>query len=264
MKEKKIGGLRYFSTGTVKFIVVFCFVVIFSAGSGGFSTVIADSVVAGLTQVSYHHNTVVENLDIDGSDDRVWKGNYSIHNADDLNKLSGYTTITGYLSIKNTELSNLDGLEALTTIDDGLEIENNHRLSNIDGLKNLKSVEMIMLTGNPVLLNLNGFSSLNKVDDLMISCNSKIENLDSFSGITRVDILTVNNNDALINIDGLSNIQSISGDLVIVGNDELPDLNLGKLKSIGSNMYIYDNAHISAALCKNLAKQLVDFAGEVE
>ncbi len=263
MKKKNVGGLKYFGTGTVKLIVVFCFVVIFSAVLGGFSTVTAGSVVAGLTQVSYN-NTVVTRLDVDSSDDRVWKGSYVIHHSDDLKKLSGYTTITGYLSIRNTNLSNLDGLEALTRIDDGLEIENNHRLSNIDGLKNLKSAEIIMVTDNPALANLNGFNSLTAVDDLVISSNSKIENLDSLNGITRMDSLMVNNNNALINIDGLSNIQSISGDLVVVGNDSLSGLSLNKLKTVGNNLYIYDNAHISASLSKNLVKQLVDFTGEVE
>jgi hypothetical protein len=262
--EKTFRNFRSLCSAATKGMMIFGFIIFLSTSLGDIKDVIADDDMAVCKNASYDQNTVTSKLNAAIPDKNVWKGNYKIETIDDLKGLSGYTNITGYLEIKNTSLVNLDGLECLNKIDDGLEIEHNRLLTNIDGLKNLKSVEIIMINDNPALVNLDGLSSLTSVDDLVIVSNDLIKNVNNLSSITHVDNLLINNNDSLINLDGLRNLKKISGDLVIVGNDVLSTLSLSKLKSIGNNLHIYGNDQIGSSLCLNLVKKLVDFKGTVD
>jgi hypothetical protein len=262
--EKTVRNFRSLCSAAMKGMIIFGFIVFLSTSLGGIKDVLAVDDMAVCKNASYDQNTATSKLNAAGPDTSVWKGNYTIETIDDLKVVSGYTTITGYLEIKNTSLVNLDGLECLNKIDGGMDIEHNRLLTNIEGLKNLKSVEIIMINDNPALLNLDGLSSLTSVDDLVIVSNDLINNVNSLSSITHVDTLLINNNDSLINLDGFRNLKKISGDLVIVGNDVLSDLSLCKLKSIGNNLHIYGNDRIGSSLCRNLVKKLVDFNGTVD
>ena len=46
----------------------------------------------------------------------VWEGDYIINTVEDLEALSGYTTVTGYLDIHNLPTTSLKGLECLNYV----------------------------------------------------------------------------------------------------------------------------------------------------
>jgi hypothetical protein len=73
-------------------------------------------------------------------EERLWKGDYEIQTIKKLEALSGYTSVTGTLSIYSSALTSLDGLKCLTSVGEGLYIEYNDSLTSLKGLKNLTSV----------------------------------------------------------------------------------------------------------------------------
>ncbi len=76
---------------------------------------------------------------------------YWVHSAADLPALAGLTYVED-LQIRYTDLSDLSGLSALTTVGDDLIIEDNHALTSLAGLDGLTTVgDDIEIVENPLL-----------------------------------------------------------------------------------------------------------------
>src|SRR5690554_1431309 len=94
-------------------------------------------------------------------------GNLTIKGANitDLTPLSNLTSVGGYLDIyNNSNLTNLDGLNNLTSVGGFLFIDSNSNLTNLDGLNNLTSVGgYLFIDSNSNLTNLDGLSNLTSV-----------------------------------------------------------------------------------------------------
>ena len=163
--------------------------------------------------------------------------------------------VSGSLTIvDSTDITNLDGLSSLTSIDGDLKIYENDALTNLDGLSSLTSVGGDLRIGcngyycdNDTLTNLDGLSSLTSVGgDLKIYDNDALTNLDGLSSLTSVggdlgigcqDFDCGNN--ALTNIDGLLRLTSVGGNLDISSNHALTNLNgLSSLISIDGGLDI--------------------------
>ena len=127
-------------------------------------------------------------------------GDYLIKNESDMEAISHCESISGYLGIYESNLTNLDGLSNLTTVGEGVYISSNESLTNLDGLSNLTSV--------------GGY--------LNIYDNGSLTNLDGLSNLTTIgDYLRIEHNESLTNLDGLSNLTSVGGSLNIYDNDSL-------------------------------------------
>ena len=88
----------------------------------------------------------------------VCVGVYTINDSDtsgDIAALSGCTSIYGGLTIENTALTSLSGLENLTSVssccDKGLTISNNASLASLTGLDSLTSVRSLAISNNASL-----------------------------------------------------------------------------------------------------------------
>lgn len=69
--------------------------------------------------------------------------------------------ITGNLTIENTDITNVDGLQNLTTIGGTLDFRRNDNLTNVDGLQNLTSVDgVLFINSNPQLSEFCGLNTL--------------------------------------------------------------------------------------------------------
>ena len=94
----------------------------------------------------------------------VHQGDLVISNADDLAAAvaAGYEAVAGNLTISNTDLVNLDGLETIRTITGGLTIADNANLTSIAGLDGATSVWKVRIEDNPMLsaLELTGVTSV--------------------------------------------------------------------------------------------------------
>jgi hypothetical protein len=145
-----------------------------------------------------------------------------------LNSLYSLTSIEGSLFITgNAQLINIDGLQGLTFVEDMVDIRNNTRLVNLDGLSSLISVgtmypiyqdyRSIQISGNPALVSIEGLGSLTTTPgSWVIENNASLPNLDGLA-LTKI---------------GSDNGRSIR--LSIIGNATLANIDgLSALQSVG-------------------------------
>ena len=121
------------------------------------------------------------------------------------------------LYLEGADISNLDGLSALTEVGSSLYIQNNPVLVDVDGLSGITSVTR----------------------NLWIQNNTSLVSLDSFLALTNVGhLLAIFENNALTSISGLSALRVVGGSLVIRDNANLTDVDgLSALTSVaGSEM----------------------------
>jgi hypothetical protein len=137
-------------------------------------------------------------------------GELSIKECHELTQINGLNNVpfVGELSIShNSILRNINGLNKLSSINYGsMNILANPELTHIDGLKELISVNsQIAITGNYKLPNLNGLSSLTSIGHyLYIENNNALINLDGLINLNSVKgNITIRNNLRLINLCGI-------------------------------------------------------------
>jgi hypothetical protein len=168
------------------------------------------------------------------------------NNITNLSGLNVLTSIGGNLQIENNcGLTNLTGLEYLTFIGGDLKLSNTC-LTSLSGLNNLITLGQDLFCYSAWLLtSLNGLGNLNTIGrNLFISCSS-ISNFTGVDNLTHIGgDLTIGNfywggNTSLTSLTGLESLTSISGSLTISSNDSLTDLaGLVNLSSIGNSLYI--------------------------
>ena len=78
---------------------------------------------------------------------------------------SGCDSVSGALIIRfSTDITNLDGLENITSVGNELYIIDNDALTNLNGLANITSVGgYLEITGNAALTNLDGLANITSV-----------------------------------------------------------------------------------------------------
>ena len=144
----------------------------------------------------------------------------------------GCTTIEGDLTIgpvnswDEIDISNLDSLIVLTTIEGNLKVWNNDLLANLTGLDSLSSIE----------------------GDLIIETNSSVENLLGLENLTSVGgMLSIYGGNYITDLDGLDNLETIGGNLVISYNNALTSLeSLTNMTAIGGEFIITSNASLAS------------------
>ncbi len=210
--------------------------------------------LAGYTEVtgvlSIGSTSLVSNLD--GLEYLFTVGEQlKIINNTDLIDITGLRNLQSVSSISiqyNDSLTNLNGLEKITSISNDLLITQNDLLENIDGLSNLTSVgDFLTISSNPALTSLEPLSNVGSdVNYLRILYNDSLTNLNGLENITTVnedlDLVTNRN---LVNIDGLANIISVGNNLTITSNISLPDLGwlsgLSNLTTVGGDLTLRNN-----------------------
>lgn len=127
----------------------------------------------------------------------------NITNIDELLKLQNVGT---YISLKNNELEDIDGIINVKNLSNFNASYNN--LKNINSLKGIKYFEFLDLSFN-FINNLEGLSELEKAGTLLLN-NNKIYSLTNLTNITNLNdtILMLGYND-LKNLEGLEKIEKI-------------------------------------------------------
>jgi len=176
------------------------------------------------------------------------EGSVSIsgNNITNLNGLNVLTSIGGSLSITLTSaLNSLHGLENLTTVGGNLTFYGNTSLTSLAGIKNLTSIlGNLRIYFNDSLTNLNWLEGLTSIGgNFWIDHNSALTNLSGLDSLTSVGgYLWINANPALTSLSGLENLDSIGGNFRLFSNNALTDLSgLDGLVSIGAYLWIKGN-----------------------
>ena len=180
-------------------------------------------------------DSVVNDLTINGDDITILDG------------LSDLTSVNGRLSIWDSDaLTNLNGLSSLNFAF-RLRLGYNDSLANLDGLSSLTNVAELIIRSNIVLANVNGLSALVNAGRgfVFIEYNDLLTNIDGLSGLTDEGTLYITRNVALTNLDGLSGLTSVQA-LHIVGNEKLANVDgLSSLSNVDHVLEINGNDSVA-------------------
>jgi len=177
----------------------------------------------------------------------------------------GCFEIEGNVIINGEEsITNLSGLNVLTSIGGNLDIYDNDILMSLQGLESLNSIHGDLIIGHPGYWNANdsltSLSGLDNLDylggDLSIACNLSLINIAALGNINYVGGSiyigypnawgTMGGNSSLTNLTGLENITVVEGDLHIHSNPVLTTLEgLNNIISIGGNLHVSANESLT-------------------
>ncbi len=196
--------------------------------------------------------------------EKVWEGDYYPADHDgSLEDLTGYTSVTGFLYIAETDMTDLKGLECLETVgaedsEGGVFIGINDSLASLDGLNNLKSVKFLFIQGCSTLTSVDALESLTNVSETMYIAETDLTTLEGLDNLTMVGgALFIVLNNSLTTVDGLENLSSIGslgaggGEsqtdcLFLVGNPLLQNVNgLSSLESVENELNIVANGSLT-------------------
>lgn len=175
----------------------------------------------------------------------------------DFMALTNYTSISGRLTIVGTtitgsDITNLDGLNKITSVGLTLDIFNNPLLVSITGLSALTSVGsnanvpadgQMSIVDNDALTDLAGLSNLRTIQGpLYIYDNAGLTNINALSGLVNFGyFLQISGNALLANINGLTNslVSGIMDGISIFNNPSLA--NLDGIQNVVSTFSIHIN-----------------------
>ena len=203
-------------------------------------------------------------------------GNYYFFSQEEID---GFQTdypdcydLSGDVFIEGDDISNLNGLNMVTSIDGNLVIgdyySNNPLLSNLQGLENLTYVGgNLSISLNNSLISLVGLESLTSIGGgFFIANNDTLISLESLESLTSIgEGFFIGNNDMLTSLVGLENLSSVGGTLSITYNDTLTSLTaLENINTIGGNLRIYSNPLLSNCEAEGICAYLSDPNGYIE
>jgi hypothetical protein len=177
------------------------------------------------------------------------------------------TEIEGNVTIWGTDITNLNGLEGLTSIGGSLTIMGSPCLKSLNGLNNLITIGFSCdISYNDSLTSLTGLESLTSIAlFLKIWRNEVLTNMQGLDNLNYIGSnLNVHGNSSLTSFEGLENLASVVG-LEIIGNYALTSLSgLENLTYIGWYTKIKHNSSLSICEEQWLCNYLSDPGGYVD
>ncbi|OUS31097.1 hypothetical protein A9Q99_04605 [Gammaproteobacteria bacterium 45_16_T64] len=195
-----------------------------------------------------------------------WEGDFLVGSIEDINKLEGYTSINGTLSImpftsEESDNSLLDGdnqVIAISKIDHrdlkytlplGIRTEEN-LITDISALENINHVGgNLNVFHNERLTSFDKLNNLLSVDgNLMVYKNNQITDLEGFNNLTVLGgDLYFQSNQNLESIDALKGLQRLEGAAVFAWNEKLTDLaGLENVSSVGGRLSVTGSSSLES------------------
>jgi hypothetical protein len=187
-------------------------------------------------------------------------------NYPNCTEIEGDVTISGF---EFFEITNLNGLNLVTSIGSDLTIYMNEALTNLTGLEGLAFVGGdLTINGNLYMTNLTGLDNLTFIGgSLIIYWNDSLTSMTALENLTSVGgNLVVQDLPALTSLIGFNNLTSIGGELMINHNitlNSLTGLNNIDAGSI-SNLYIRNNSSLSTCAVQSVCDYLANPNGTIE
>lgn len=205
--------------------------------------------------ITFTTQTQIDSFQINYPGCTMIQGSVNITGNDitNLNGLDVLTSMGTELNIYGTSrLKNLVGLDSLSTDSDfSLYFNNNDSLTSLEGLGPITSVHDLQIYNNPVLQSLNGLNSIHYVlYSLIIESNSSLVDLSGLDDLFYIGVygvgLHIINNPNLQNLTGLENLLSIDNNFRIEQNSSLENLTgLETLASIDADFYVGNNSNLT-------------------
>jgi len=213
----------------------------------------------------------VNNMEISGASIHSLTGLYGINSInsltindtriEDLDGLQTLTTLANLKIINNENLQTISGLDENTFLDpiqpemSNVEIGNNSKLETIDLSFNPNGIIDQLIIENNDALSKSNFKNLRFVNDLIIKDNDNLETLSNFANLRSVKFFNIIGNNSLSNLQGIEYIQSIDN-LAIENNSSLISiLHLTEDITIDS-LIIHSNENLNTCNSKLICKAL--------
>jgi Secretion system C-terminal sorting domain len=164
----------------------------------------------------------------------------------------GCTQITNGLYISGTGISNLNGLNQITSV-----VESNlyigwNDITSFGGLENITTIDYLIVE-NTDIVNFSGFNSLENLGVLYVELNNSLDNFDGLQSIIEISSLRVENNQNMSSFYGLNSLQSVVDPLSnnvlfqIIDNPNIVDMSgLESLSIIDGQLYIFNNDNLQS------------------
>lgn len=159
--------------------------------------------------------------------------------------------IEGPVEIIGHDITNVDGLNVLTSINGPLKIDDTYISGNLSGLGNLTSIGPLVTTNQTVLTihfneYLDDLTGLNHIKNLAgnveILSNTFLDSLSGLDSLTSIaGNLKIDGNVRLMNIESLHRLITVSGDIIITYNGINTILGLRGLTSAQGSLIIGGN-----------------------
>lgn len=160
------------------------------------------------------------------------------------------TEVGGDMIITGANITNLNGLTSIISIEGSLVIECNPELTGLSGLNNLVYIGGdLHVEENLLITNFIGLTKLNHVGgNIIIENNPAMTNLAGLQGLTAIPgMLWIDHNNHLFNLTGLNNVTGIDGFIRITSNRELVTLSgLDQLAYTGESVLIGGQDHLGS------------------
>jgi hypothetical protein len=183
-----------------------------------------------------------------------------------LNGLNAIVTVNGNVIINQADsLINLTGLDNLTSIGSYFTVEYNNSLASLAGLNKLNSIGgSLSIWSNPALSNLSGLDSLSSIgESLSLESNNGLLSLTGLENLTSIGTwLDIYDNYSLSSLVGIDNIDpgSILYDVVIFHNASLTTCEVASICDYLANPNGGINIHTNASGC-NSPEEVKDACG---
>jgi len=165
---------------------------------------------------------------------------------------SGCTQVEGNIFVQDMagDITNLDGLSAITSVGGYIYIRENPLLTDITGLSNITTLgDFIFMYFNELLTDLDGLQGISDIPGFLYL--NKMDGLVDLTGLNNVNtigkFIYLNDNASINSISALSSLSSIGGFLIARNNDNLGDLTgLEGLTTIPGILHIANNQSLTS------------------
>jgi hypothetical protein len=189
-----------------------------------------------------------------------YEPDFVIQNHNALTDVSGFSNLervqTTLRIQDNPALTDISGFAALTQVDDYVYINSNNDLTDISGFDVLDTVgRYVSIDNNDALIDIAGFNAL-ETGGVWIQREDLLEDVSGFASLTTIssDGLLIQYNPALLSFAGLANVTSAVGQIAIVDNNVLEDLDgLAGVNSVSSTQ-----VRLNDSLCQSIVDDYVD------
>jgi len=180
--------------------------------------------------------------------------------------------IQGNVTVEGSDITNLNGMNALTSFGGDLYISNNDSLTDLTGLESITYIgSHVVVYGNDTLTSLTGLEGLTSIGgELDIGTafggNPALTSLTGLEGLTSIGSgIFIRYNDALTSLTGLDSVSSIAGLLGIVGNPAITSLSgLDNIDAASiDDLRIYSNSSLSTCDAQSVCDYLSSPGGTI-
>ncbi|MCD4729886.1 MAG: T9SS type A sorting domain-containing protein, partial [Bacteroidales bacterium] len=183
------------------------------------------------------------------------------------------TEIEGSVTIHGNDITNLFGLNVLTSMEGGLGIgwysgQSNPLLTSLSGLDNLTYIGGLWFSSNSALIDITSLANISSIGgELSVGGSYELASLTGLDNVASIEgDLVIHWNFELTSLSPLNNVSSIAGKISILHNDELTSLE--GLSNINAesidDLFIYENNSLMTCEVQSICDYLVSPNGTIE